>query len=81
MNLPELPEDKRSPMLREVNEGLMVRFINNDLINRAHLDIRKSVVLYDEDGLFEHALSELPDEDVQARLLEQTNVRYWSKGI
>jgi hypothetical protein len=50
-------------------------------LNRASLDVRKSVVLYDDSGLFEYALETMPDAALLQRLYDQTNVRYFSKGI
>jgi hypothetical protein len=67
-------------MRREANRGLMVAFINADLLNRASLDVRHSIVLLDADGMFEYALPELPDDDTLARLFEQTRVRFWQRG-
>lgn len=77
----ELPKDMRDPMRREMNKGLMVRFINAELLDRCHLDIRHSFVFYDDAGLFEYALPELPDDAMLQRLYDKTNVRYWTKGI
>jgi len=68
-------------MVRKMNKGLMVQFINRDLLNRAALDVRKSVVLYDENGLFEYALEELPSDNVQRNLLTKTNIRSYSIGV
>lgn len=68
-------------MLREANRGLMVAFINADLLNRAALDVRKSIVLYDEDMMFEYAIEALPPKPYMDRLYRETPVRYWSKGI
>ncbi|OUS97435.1 hypothetical protein [Rhodococcus sp. NCIMB 12038] len=79
MNIPELP--KQNPMQRKINKGLMVAFINADLLNRANLDVRKSIVLYDADGDFRYALSEMPDETILAKLKTEASVAYWSKGI
>ena len=69
------------PMRLEINRGLMVRFINADLLNRASLDVRHSIVLYDADGLFEYAMAELPAAVVLAELYHRTSVRFWSRGI
>lgn len=79
--LQPLPDEMDSSMRREMNRGLMVRFINADLFSRAGLDVRRSYVLYDEAGIFEWALEQLPDSDVCQRLHDQAGVRYWSKGI
>ena len=40
----ELPADLRTPLLREVNSGLLVHWINTDILMRADLDIRKSII-------------------------------------
>lgn len=77
----ELPADMRDEMRRQINRGLMVAFINADLINRAGLDVRRSIVLYDDAGLFEYAAPELLDATLLQRLYDQTSIRYWSKGI
>lgn len=79
MIIPERP--KQNPMERKINEGLMVAFINADLVNRANLDVRKSIVLYDADGDFRYALSEMPDDSIMSRLKEEAGIAYWSKGI
>lgn len=81
-SLVELTET--DPMLRSVNHDLMVRWINSDLINHASNDVRRSVVLYDEDKLFVAALE--PDfgpvpPSVLAEKLYSVGVRYFSKGI
>jgi hypothetical protein len=52
-----------------------------DLFNRAHLDMRKSIVLYDEAGVFEVVLGVMPNACLLQRIYEETNVRYWSKCI
>ena len=78
----ELPAVMRGRhMLREINEGLMIRWINEDRLNRSHLDVRKSVVLYDETGMFEYAMPDLPDDELLQKLFDQTTIRYWSRGI
>lgn len=83
----ELPENLRSPMRRKVNKGLMVAFINRDLLNRAKLDVRSSIVLYDDAGVFEAAIDPTTWEsfvahDVAVQALhDQSGIHYWSKGI
>lgn len=82
----ELPDDMRDAMRREVNTGLMVTFINRDLTSRAALDVRTSIVLYDDAGVFEAAvpasIAELSNwRDILAKLFAETNVRFYSKGI
>lgn len=69
-----------SPLLREGNEGLMVVFINADLLNRAGLDVRDSIVFYDDAHVFAYAVSELPDEETLQALAQSTVIRYWSRG-
>lgn len=81
----ELPEEMRgNPMHQEANKGLMVAWINHDLLNRCVHDVRKSFVIYDADGLFEYALVNPPSE-LKASVLQQAHDtlgwRYWSKGI
>lgn len=73
------------PMLREVNKGLMVAWINADLLNRCHHDVRSSIVLYGEGGDFLSAVDPsnehlLADPSV-ARLLWNSGARTWSRGI
>lgn len=79
MPIPQLPA--QNPMHRELNEGLMIAFINADLLNRAGLDVRKAIVLYDKDGDFRYALPEMPDETIQSRLMTEAGIAYWSKGV
>jgi hypothetical protein len=68
-------------MVREANRGLMVMFINHNLLERANLDVRYSVVFYDDCHMFEYAMAEMPDEETQRKLLDHTTVRYWAKGV
>jgi hypothetical protein len=68
------------PMRREFNRGLMVAWINADLINRARHDVRKSFVYYDNAGVFVIAMFRGPEE-IGNEVFEQLNIRYWSKGI
>jgi hypothetical protein len=77
----ELPADMRDPLRQTANKGLMVSFINADLLNRAGLDVRKSIVLYDDAGVFEYALDSLPNTEVLQRLYDQTAIRFYSEGI
>ena len=69
-----------NPMSREINRGVMVAYINADLLQRANLDVRTSIVFYDEDGDFSCAVEEMPDESVLSEL-EAVGIAYWSKGI
>ena len=79
--IPELNLDTVDLLVREANRGLMVMFINHNLLERANLDVRHSVVFYDERHVFEYAMTELPDEETQRKLLAHTTVRYWAKGV
>ena len=90
-----LPEDMRDPMRRTLNKGLMVRWINADLMSRAGHDVRKSIVLYDESGVFETALTQAEWDalgDKRETFLSAlyaatrandslTPISYYSKGI
>jgi hypothetical protein len=69
------------PTVRAANEKLMAAFIQADLPRRVGLDTRRSVVLYDGNFLFNHALDALPNERALRALYHQTPVRYWSKGV
>lgn len=69
------------PMIREVNKGLMVAWINRELLDRASHDVRKSIVLLDGDKTFVHAVMELPDEATLQRLYDDTVVEFWSVGV
>jgi hypothetical protein len=77
----ELPADMRDMMHMTANKGLMVHYINADLMNRAHLDVRESFVFYDDAGLFEMALSNMLNANALQRLYDHSNIRFWSKGI
>lgn len=68
-------------MLREVNRGLMVAFINRELFERFNLDVDKSIVLYGEDKIFKFALSDELTEGQKARLFEDAGCHYWSRGV
>jgi hypothetical protein len=79
----ELPKAMRDPMRKRANKGLMVAWINAQLMDRMSHDVRKSIVLYDATGLFEFALPaefDLTDE-IKTKLYAGTAVRYWSRGI
>jgi hypothetical protein len=69
------------PAVREANERRMAAFIGLALRERVSLDTRKSVVLYDQNFVFNFALDRLPNERVLRKLYQQTPVRYWSKGV
>jgi len=76
----EITADDLSAMQREVNRGLMVHFINADLTSRAALDVRTSIVLYDESKTFVYATDSLPDPPTLQRLASTTAIRFWSSG-
>ncbi|QBP33363.1 hypothetical protein SEA_BRUTONGASTER_149 [Gordonia phage BrutonGaster] len=80
MKLEEINPKALPPMQRKLNRELMVGFINAGLVQRAHLDVRDSIVLYDADKDFNCATSELPDEETQAHLTG-LGILYWSKGV
>ena len=69
------------PMIRTANRGLMVMFINRNLLGRADLDVRHSIVFYDEHRMFEAAVATLPEAATLQALYERTAVRYWSRGM
>lgn len=76
------------PLRASLNRGLMVAWINRDLLNRAGCDIRRSIVLYDADRVFVMALpASLSERDFLDRVgtvsagLNTLGIRYWSKGI
>lgn len=71
----------QDPMRRVINKESMVAFINADLLNRANLDVRKSIVLYGADGDFLYAVPEMPEETLMDNLQAHAGVTYWSKGI
>lgn len=78
---PELTQlTETDPMTREVNHGLMVHWINAKLIDRAHHDVRNSIVIYDSAKTFVAALAKMPDEALTKKLFN-AGIRYWSKGI
>jgi hypothetical protein len=76
------------PLQRKLNQTLMIRWINNDLMSRAGNDVRKSTVFYDGDGDFVTALTAAQwaaiaphrDEFLQ-RLYAATPVRFYSIGV
>jgi hypothetical protein len=80
-----------APLIKSLNKGLMVAWINADLIERAGCDIRKSVVMLDEDYKFIMALpASLTPAEFIDRLAAQPNtvaamhrigIRYWSHGL
>jgi len=79
--IPELDLDTVDLMVRTANRGLMVMFINHNPLERANLDVRHSIVFYDERHMFEYAMAEMPDEETQRKLLVHTTIRYWAKGV
>lgn len=76
----ELNVTDLSAMQRELNQGLMVAFINADLLQRAHLDVRTSTVLYDESRTFTFATGETLSDAQLQQLYNSTSIRYWSRG-
>jgi hypothetical protein len=70
-----------NPVHRQANKTLMVAWINANLFNRAHLDVRKSVVLYDDAKYFLAAVDEVPSEKLFQQLYDETPVRYFSIGV
>ena len=68
-------------LYREMNTGLMVAWINADLLNRASHDVRKSIVLYDMDGDFVYAAGSLFTVEGMWAELWAAGVRSWSRGI
>lgn len=77
----QLDASSMEALQRTMNKLLMVEWINADLPNRASHDVRKSIVLLDEDGMFVSALKELPDEELLQQIGERTSVRFYSKGV
>lgn len=80
------------PLRKQLNRGLLVQWINRDLINRAGCDVRKSIVLYDADmtfvmampadmtpAVFERRLADMPKTVTAMR--DRLGIRYWSKGL
>jgi len=62
----------------------MVHWINADIMNRATCDVDKSIVFYDEHGVFEYALpsgAELPASGILQELYDRTAIRSYSRGL
>lgn len=76
----EIAVTELSEMQREINRGLMVAFINRELVDRASLDVRTSIVFYDADKDFAYATDALPDEETLQRLAQTSKIRFWSRG-
>jgi hypothetical protein len=72
---------RSNPMLRLLNHELMAAYIDENLLDRAHLDVRTSFIFYDALGLFEFALADMPNESVLQGFYNNTSVRFWSQGI
>ena len=71
-----------SPMARTINKGLMVAWINADLLNRADCDVRSSLVIYDADGDFLYAFPPcFKPTDKAWSAMWIAGARTWSKGI
>lgn len=80
-----------APLVKRLNKGLMVAWINADLMNRAGCDIRKSIVMLDDEYTFVMALpATITPAEFKTRLDAQPNtvaamhrigIRYWSHGL
>lgn len=69
-------------MVSEINRGLMVRWINADLLNRFDRDVRASIVCYDTEGMFVYAFpAKYEPTDDEWDVLTQHGVHSWSRGI
>jgi hypothetical protein len=71
-------------MLAEINRGLFVQWINTDLLNRAHHDVRRSIVFYDVARMFLWAFaadSAVLTDDAALDTLWSAGARTFSKGI
>ncbi|ORW08071.1 MULTISPECIES: hypothetical protein [Mycolicibacter] len=79
-SIQQLDPQQIDAMRREINHGLMVTFINAELLERASLDVGRSVVFYDADHGFLYAVAELPDTGMLQRLYDNTSIRFWSYG-
>jgi hypothetical protein len=86
----ELPADgdMLDALRRTLNRGVMVAWINADLINRAGCDVRKSIVLWDSERNFVMALAPaITPALFRERLplvtdsMHRAGIRYWSVGI
>jgi hypothetical protein len=74
--------ESTEPLLVSINRGLMVDWINRDLIGRASHDVRHSIVLYDDAKMFVAALP--ASVDMTADVLDAlatAGVCFYSKGI
>lgn len=95
--LVELKKTDLSPMVRTVNKGALVSWINADLYNRANHDVRKSIVFLDEGlvlmlelgpvaavdpALWDQLLAK-PDAEKQVTIdaLYQAGARFWVRGL
>lgn len=76
----ELTESSSS-LHRHLNREMMVHWINDDLLNRAHHDVRTSTVLYDQDKLFVTALPPAVDIPAVSEFLWNAGVRFYSRGV
>ncbi len=84
--------DDITDMIRNnLNRGVMIQWINADLVNRADCDVRKSIVLYDDARVFVMALGSditpalwrqrLTDMPKTITAIRNSGIRYWSVGI
>ena len=81
LTVARLDTSRLEAMQRMANRMLMVEWINADLPNRASHDLRKSIVLYDEHGIFVSALRFLPDDELLQQIGDRTSVRFYSEGV
>lgn len=86
--LPKRDDSVFGPLRTKANRELMVAWINAKLFDRMGHDVRRSIVFYDDAGVFETAL--LPEEfdalgDKRELFLQKlyvaTPIRFWSKGV
>lgn len=68
-----------------MNRSLMVMWINGDLIARADNDVNKSMVFYDADGDFVHAIpakhAHLVTAEILQKLFNNSKIRFYSTGV
>ena len=71
-----------NPMARTINKGLMVAWVNADLLNRSDCDVRSSLVIYNAEGDFLFAFPPCFKPTDQAwSAMWSVGARTWSKGI
>jgi len=93
--LPKPDDPIFGPLRRKLTKGIMVQWINADLIHRAGCDVRRSIVLWDADGDFVMALPASLDKatflarisedgpcgDTLRANLERLGIQHWTVGI